>query len=71
MPRQSRQRGRNDYYQTDYSALIELAQQQIADMRFLDAKAILHAAIADQPREPEAYHLIGVIYEIQGDWIKA
>jgi DNA-binding response OmpR family regulator len=55
----------------EYGALIELAKRHITDGMFADARAVVKKAIAEDPSHPEAYNLLGALYEIKGDHLEA
>ena len=55
----------------DYRSLIELAKRHISDRSFSVSREIVRKAIAADPAQPEAYNLLGVLIEIQHDWLKA
>ncbi|MDZ7833869.1 MAG: tetratricopeptide repeat protein [Desulfobacterales bacterium] len=48
-----------------------MAKQQLLNSRYSAAKTTLHRAISNQPREPEAYDLLGMLHEMQGELVKA
>jgi DNA-binding response OmpR family regulator len=54
-----------------YGALIELAKRHITDGMFAEAKATVKKAIAEDPGHPEAYNLLGALFEIDGDHMEA
>lgn len=51
----------------DYPSLIELCKRHISDRLFAAARETAHKAIAADPAQPEAYNLLGAIFEIKGD----
>ncbi|MBG0790245.1 MAG: response regulator [Desulfovibrionaceae bacterium] len=55
----------------EYGALIELAKRHITDDMFEDARAAVKKAIAEDPGHPEAYNLLGALFEIDGDHLEA
>lgn len=54
-----------------YEALIELAKRHITDRDFGSAQQAVRRAIAEDPAQPEAYNLLGALFEIEGDWLEA
>jgi DNA-binding response OmpR family regulator len=56
---------------TDYRSLIELAKRHISDRSFAAARETVHKAIAADPGKPEGYNLLGVLLEIEHDWVEA
>lgn len=55
----------------DYFSLIEIAKRHISDRRFSDARATARKAIAADPAQPEAYNLLGALFEIKRDFLEA
>ncbi len=55
----------------DYKTMIELAKRHITDRNFSAASETLRLAIAADPGQPEAYNLLGVLFEIKGDGLEA
>jgi DNA-binding response OmpR family regulator len=55
----------------DYRALIELTKRHIADRSFAAARETARKSIAADPGQPEAYNLLGALFEIKGDWLEA
>ncbi len=55
----------------DYRSLIELAKRHITDQRFGAARETTRKAIAADPTQPEAYNLLGVLFEIKRDLSEA
>lgn len=55
----------------DYQTLIELAKRNITLRRFDTARAMVRKAIGADPGQPEAYNLLGVLLEIEGDRVEA
>jgi DNA-binding response OmpR family regulator len=55
----------------DYPALIELTKRHITDRDFSAARETARMAIAADPGQPEAYNLLGVLFEIKGDGLEA
>jgi DNA-binding response OmpR family regulator len=55
----------------DYSTLIELAKRHIADRKFEAARESVRRAIALDPGQPEAYNLLGALFEAGGDRLEA
>jgi len=51
----------------DYPSLIELCKRHISDRRFAAARETAQKAIAADPAQPEAYNLLGALFEIKGD----
>jgi DNA-binding response OmpR family regulator len=54
-----------------YATLIELAKRHITDLHFDTARESVRKAIATDPSQPEAYNLLAVLYEIEGDRVEA
>jgi DNA-binding response OmpR family regulator len=50
----------------DYHSLIDQAEQDIAERNHSVARLAIRKAMADDPDRPEAYNLLGVLYEHQG-----
>ena len=55
----------------DYRSLIELTKRHISDRSFADARETVQKAIGADPAQPEAYNLLGVLYEIKEDELEA
>jgi tetratricopeptide (TPR) repeat protein len=55
----------------DYQTLIELAKRDITLRRFDTARGMVRKAIGADPGQPEAYNLLGALFEIEGDWLEA
>jgi CheY-like chemotaxis protein len=55
----------------NYSSLIELTKRHISDRRFIDARDTAKRAISVDPTQPEAYNLLGVIFEISNERLEA
>jgi two-component system, OmpR family, alkaline phosphatase synthesis response regulator PhoP len=55
----------------DYHDLIELAKCFITDQSFAAAHEAVRKAIAADPRQPEAYNLLGALLEINGNTYEA
>jgi len=55
----------------DYHSLIELTKRHITDRRFADARETTRKAIAADPTQPEAYNLLGALFEIKRNWLEA
>ena len=55
----------------DYRSLIELAKRHISDRGFVMAREIVRRAISKDPNQPEAYNLLGVLFEIEGNLLEA
>lgn len=55
----------------EYGALIQLAKRHITDGMFEDARVAVKKAIAEDPGHPEAYNLLGALFEIGGDHLEA
>ncbi len=55
----------------DYGALIELSKRFISDRDFATARETIRKAISADPSHPEAYNLLGALFEIKGDWLEA
>lgn len=55
----------------DYRTLIELTKRYISDRDFDTARVIAGKTIAADPGKPDAYNLLGVLFEIYGDWLEA
>lgn len=56
---------------TDYRSLIELTKRHISDRNFNDSRKTVQKAIGADPTQPEAYNLLGVLFEIKNDWLEA
>jgi DNA-binding response OmpR family regulator len=54
-----------------YMTLLELTKRYITDRDFETARAIAAKAIAAGPNKPDAYNLLGGLFEITGDWLEA
>jgi len=50
-----------------YDSLIELTKRNITDRNFSKAKELARNAISANPTQPEAYNLLGALYEIEDD----
>lgn len=55
----------------EYVSLVELTKRLIADRQFTRARATARKAVAANPGKPEAYNLLGALYEIEDDLIEA
>jgi len=55
----------------DYHTMIELAKRSITLRSFDAARAMVRKAIGVDPGQPEAYNLLGVLLEIDGDRVEA
>lgn len=55
----------------DYEAILELAKKCISDRHFEAAAEHVKKAIATDSSRPEAFNLLGALYEIQGNKIEA
>lgn len=55
----------------DFPALIKLTKRQISDSDFAGARETAKRALAANPSDPEAYNLLGAMFEIDGDWLEA
>jgi DNA-binding response OmpR family regulator len=55
----------------DYPTLIRISKRHVTDGRFEEAREIAQRAIAADPTQPEAYNLLGVLFEIKGDSVEA
>jgi len=55
----------------NYPALIELTKRHITDRRFSLARETARKAIAADPAQPEAYNLLGALFEINNDRLNA
>jgi len=55
----------------DYRSLIELAKRHLSNRSFATSREIVRKAIAADPAQPEAYNLLGVLFEIKHDWLEA
>jgi CheY-like chemotaxis protein len=55
----------------DYRALIELVKRHITDRAFGVARDTARKAIAADPGQPEAYNLLGALFEITNDRLAA
>ena len=56
---------------TTYPALVEFAKRHITDRAFDQAEAAARRAMAADPTHPEAFNLLGALFEIRGDWLEA
>jgi DNA-binding response OmpR family regulator len=54
-----------------YLTLLELTKRYITDRDFETARAIAAKTIAAGPNKPDAYNLLGGLFEIAGDWLEA
>jgi DNA-binding response OmpR family regulator len=54
-----------------YLTLIELTKRYITDRDFETARAVAAKTIAAGPGKPDAYNLLGGLFEIAGDWLEA
>jgi two-component system, OmpR family, alkaline phosphatase synthesis response regulator PhoP len=61
----------NEESAVDYRSLIELTKRHISDQSFGDARETVRKAIGADPAQPEAYNLLGVLFEIKNDWLEA
>lgn len=57
----------NEEKAVDYADLIEVTKRQISDREFSMARETARKAIAADPTHPEAYNLLGALYEIEND----
>lgn len=57
----------DEAHAVDYASLIELAKRHISDRNFVVAKETARRAISADPAQPEAYNLLGALYEIDND----
>ncbi|MFA6449293.1 MAG: hypothetical protein WCX65_07500 [bacterium] len=55
----------------EYESLMELAKARIADKEYNDALSHLARAVSVEIARPEAYNLIGAIFEMNGDIFEA
>ena len=55
----------------DYVTLIELAKRHISDRDFGEAREAVQKAISADPGQPEAYNLLGALFEISDDLTEA
>jgi DNA-binding response OmpR family regulator len=55
----------------DCRALVELTKRHITDRDFASARESARKAIAADPAQPEAYNLLGALFEIKGDRLEA
>jgi DNA-binding response OmpR family regulator len=56
---------------TDYPTLIRISKRHITNRRFEEARETAQRAIAADPAQPEAYNLLGALFEIKGNSIEA
>ncbi len=63
--------GLDEESSVDYPSLIELTKRHISNREFSRAHATIRKAIAADPAHAEAYNLLGVLLEIEGDWYHA
>ncbi|HUT54588.1 MAG TPA: response regulator [bacterium] len=56
---------------TDYDSLIELTKRHITDRNFAKAREMARKVIAADPAKPEAYNLLGALFEVMNDWVEA
>ncbi|MDD2998548.1 MAG: response regulator [Candidatus Riflebacteria bacterium] len=56
---------------SDSQSLIKLTKRQISDCDFDGAGETAKKALAANPADPEAYNLLGAIFEIKGNWLEA
>jgi DNA-binding response OmpR family regulator len=56
---------------TDYPTLIRISKRHITNRRFEEARETAQRAIAADPGQPEAYNLLGALFEIKGSSIEA
>lgn len=56
---------------TDYASFFELAKRCMADRNFDAAMEHVQKAIAIDPSRPEAFNLLGTLFEIHGDRLQA
>jgi CheY-like chemotaxis protein len=52
---------------SDYPELVELTKRYITDCDFTQARETVRKAIAVDPGHPEAYNLLGALFEIDGN----
>jgi len=57
--------------ETDYDALIRLAKRKISENSYGEAAQVSRKAMKAEPDEPEAYNLLGGMYELKGNWQNA
>jgi len=55
----------------DYPSLIELVKRHISDRKFVAAREAAGKAIAANPTQPEAYNLLGALFEIMDERLEA
>lgn len=55
----------------DYQTLIELTKRYISDRDFNTARVIAGKTIVADPVKPDAYNLLGALFEVNGDWLEA
>lgn len=55
----------------EYVSFIELTKRFISDHQFARARETARRAVAVNPGKPEAYNLLGALYEIEGDLLEA
>jgi DNA-binding NtrC family response regulator len=55
----------------DYQTLFELTKRCITDRDFKKARILAGKVMASDPGNPEAYNLLGVLHEIDGNWLEA
>jgi lipoprotein NlpI len=51
--------------------LLELTKRYITDRDFETARAIAAKTISSGPNKPDAYNMLGGLFEIAGDWLEA
>jgi DNA-binding NtrC family response regulator len=56
---------------TSYEDRIALAKRFITDRRFAEAAAQIKQAVGEEPGKPEAFNLLGVLLELEGNRIEA
>jgi DNA-binding NtrC family response regulator len=56
---------------TSYEDRIALAKRFITDRRFAEATAQIKQAVGEEPGKPEAFNLLGVLLELEGNRIEA
>jgi DNA-binding response OmpR family regulator len=61
----------DDKKPADYNTMIELAKRHITHRYFSAARDQVRSAIAADPGHPEAYNLLGALFEIKGDAVDA
>jgi DNA-binding response OmpR family regulator len=61
----------DDEGKVNYLSLFELTKRYITDRDFKTARVIAGKAVASDPGKPDAYNLLGILFEIEGDWLEA